>query len=583
MRTGPSLKPFVVLSFIVAAGAGFLAIALIVLLSNGQLYQQLLEWVALRYSADGQITEAGLMIIRKTTEILFWVTCFGAVSILALGFLLRRIQNFPQAIEPVGNPGSKNDPTAHSSRFFVLASSILLFAAAMVRFPRLFSSFSYDEIFSIQHFTEVPFFRIPFVQEGFNNHILNSLLIHFIQNFSSAEASFRLPVFAAGIFSLWLIVRLGKHIGGESVGLFALALAAASPYHLWYSTLARGYMLGLFLGLFGLWILSTASMPPRPRSLWLFGVSQVLAVWAMPTLVLLPLSLAGMLMASHFSSIRRMTGIDASSPTGRAWLAASLWTLVVAFALNFQMVPFILRLVAEIEGMAFGASLSGAASASWFGSPRFASALFGSILGLSVFGFLGFLQRKEGQREWRQRFISAFFAFSIVLFVATPTPPRIHAMAFAGLVLLGALGIQTLIRWVVLSRVVVLFIVGLIGLSSWSEVIASYRGVPLQGLREAVQVAESRLPQEGLILTSGFSQQELGYYTHRSTRWISAAEDPAFVVASHPAACYLRLYANLDPEDPVLGYFKNQGSPVATVLGSGDSIAVWCFAEGKWL
>ena len=253
------------LATLLAVGAGVGGMLCGVIRGNERLFQRLLHLVAGWYSPDGAISPAGVAIIRRTVELMIWGAAVTAAWASVVACSLRRILSggvLADAMRVAAR--SVSPPLSWREGAAVLAA---IGAAGAMRLPGLFASLQYDEIFSLQHFASLPTLNIVFAQEGFNNHILNSMLLRLLRHLSSSEAWLRLPVFLAGMASLWLFFRLGRSLGGRLVGWLALALAMVSPYHLWYSTMARGYMLSVCLSLFGLRVLVTAEQPPKRSAL----------------------------------------------------------------------------------------------------------------------------------------------------------------------------------------------------------------------------------------------------------------------------------------------------------------------------
>lgn len=585
------LHGFLWLAVITAIGAALLCVGVVAVLHQGAAFRRLLQVVVRHYSPDGQLSPAGVAIITRTIEILAWAS--GVLTVLAgvVAQCLRRIlrgPRVPDGVSPRADLQRASGPSWWSPSVPVALAAVMLVLGAAVRIPGLFTSLLYDEIFSIQQFAMRPLAHIPFVQEGFNNHILNSLFLHTILRWSSAEALLRLPIFLAGMGSVWLFFQIGRRLGGSLTGLFAAWLAVTSPYHVLYSTLARGYMLGLFFTLLGVWVLMKAKQPPHPRSLWGFGLSQVLASWAMPTAAATCLVLAMCLLLAAFPLGRRLVGIDPRSPTGSAWLVTALCTVSVVGLVNVQMIPFLLRVLAEAQMLALGGALAGAAS--WFGIMQRGTMLAALGVGVVGLGVAALLKHARDAGDWRQRVLLVLACLTITIFLTSGYPARIQFIAFLGFVVLAAAGLHTLV--VAGSRVLVhgrsvaagtlsLLVLVAVTMSSWPELVQAARGSPRQDVRGAVRLAESLLPPEGAIVTSGFSNREIGYYATRPVRLLAPTENPAALFASTNDFCYFRLFERTDNVDPVFVYFTQQaGPPGMTVSGVDDPIAMWCFVRG---
>ena len=402
-----ALRRFAWLVVVLSVGAGLGATLCAAALAVHPLFDWLAARVVERYSADGVVSHDGLIWIRGAIASLGRVLLMLAVTAGAAAALLARlargtpVPDAPQAAE-ADHPEGWWTP-ARSAR----AALLIVGIAAAIRLPRLFTSLFYDEIFTIQHFVTRPFFTIPFAQMGANNHILNSLLLYPLVRISSAEALVRLPAYLAGLVSLWLFFRVGQWMAGGLVGLLALLAAAASPYHLWYSTLARGYMLGLCLSLVGFLMVLRAGAPPARLSRWTFGISQVFASWATPTAALAPAALAGFLLLGALPSWRSRAGIDPRAPTGSAWLVTSLWTCLAVGLANLPMLPFLILQASRSEAR-FGGSL--VEGSEWLGVFSHGTLAVAAGIGLVVAGGLTGMTRVWNRKPWPVRWVVSVLA-----------------------------------------------------------------------------------------------------------------------------------------------------------------------------
>ena len=162
-------------------------------------------------------------------------------------------------------------------------------------------------------------------------------------------------------------------------------------------------------------------------------------------------------------------------------------------------------------------------------------------------------------------------------------------MAFAGGVLLSAAGIQWLLDCVAFAvpgsarawvgGIASLAMLAMAMMMSWGALVESARGTPRQDVRQAVAWAESLLPTQGVIYTSGFTEREIAYYATRPVRRIIPTADPAGLVATREPLCYFRLYGDR-ANDPILDYFRSSGPPGVVIPGMDDRIAIWCFKDG---
>ena len=98
--------------------------------------------------------------------------------------------------------------------------------------------------------------------------------------FGTSEAGLRSLSALIGTLTIPVLFAAGSALAGRRVGLVAAALAATSPYLVWYSQEARAYALLVLLGAasLALWV----RVLDRPRTAWLaaWAVTSALAVWA---------------------------------------------------------------------------------------------------------------------------------------------------------------------------------------------------------------------------------------------------------------------------------------------------------------
>jgi hypothetical protein len=565
-----------------AAAAAFWTLAL----QTEAGFQALLARISAWYSADGVVTPEGEALLRQTLALARTASLLAACWAATASWLLFRLSAAPGAAAP--EEARRTVPTASADarrwRWWALG---LILAAAVIRVPRLSTSLMYDEIFTVQHFATLPSWQVFFRQIESNNHALNSLLLHGVLSWSSNEALLRLPTYAAAVASLWLFFLVGGRLGGPAAGLLAAGVAAASPFHLWYSSLARGYMLGLCASLAGIAFLLHDPDGRGRRSLWGFGISQVLASLAMPTLLLLPAMLATCLLGAALAPWRRFIGCDPRSGGGARWLSASLWTLTAGALVNAPMAPFLLYRVGHSSHTLGGSPVEGA---EWLA--LFSHGAAGAAIALSlIVAGAGWLCCRWTELGWPSRALMLTWASGSLAFFASPSPARVHLVAFEALVLMLALSGPMLARLAarlgapqpvsaVLAAAVVLALT--LG-SSWRPLALAAEGYPFQDVRGAVRAAREALSGGGEIVTSGFTAREIGYYAGaEGVRVLTAAEHPERLVRGSEPFCYFRLYPEFGGEDPVFRFFQQTAPPTRTVEGR-EPIAMWCAADGAMM
>ncbi|MCC5874820.1 MAG: glycosyltransferase family 39 protein [Candidatus Sumerlaeia bacterium] len=116
-------------------------------------------------------------------------------------------------------------------------------AGLFVRMAHLARPIQNDEAATVLEFVVVPV-KTLLTSYSLNNHLLNSFLtkvsIHF---FGLTETSVRFPVLVAGMLSIVMVALVGARLWSMRVGLLAAAMVAFSPFTIYYSVTARGYML----------------------------------------------------------------------------------------------------------------------------------------------------------------------------------------------------------------------------------------------------------------------------------------------------------------------------------------------------
>lgn len=166
--------------------------------------------------------------------------------------------------------------------------AVLLAATAAHRWPRLSHSFWGDESLAMAAYVQDHYIassaerklgplklkKVPWVATWFgdwetgNNHYLFTVLSraslerwrrwNHRARHEFSETAARVPAFAGGLGLLAAVALVGRRLGAPRAGLLGAALLAVHPWHLRYSTEARGYsLMGMFFCL-SLWALIPA-------------------------------------------------------------------------------------------------------------------------------------------------------------------------------------------------------------------------------------------------------------------------------------------------------------------------------------
>lgn len=125
----------------------------------------------------------------------------------------------------------------------------ILLLAAFTRIPYLFTgSYAHDELsalyrIQVAHFTDL------FSHEGLTDAhppLVQVFLYAYTSLFGTQEWVVRLPFVLMGLWSIYLVYRIGKKYYSKEAGLFTAAVMAVSQLFIFHSLMARPYSPGLF-------------------------------------------------------------------------------------------------------------------------------------------------------------------------------------------------------------------------------------------------------------------------------------------------------------------------------------------------
>ena len=143
----------------------------------------------------------------------------------------------------------------------------------------------YDEALTFNEFASRPlYYALSFYPDP-NNHLLNTLLMHFSAGaLGSAPWVLRLPAFVAGVLLVPATYALAQLLYGPRAAFLSAVLVAVSSYLVEYSTNSRGYTLQAlgFVALLGLVIVAVRR--DSPTALLLAALVAALGAYAVPTM-----------------------------------------------------------------------------------------------------------------------------------------------------------------------------------------------------------------------------------------------------------------------------------------------------------
>ena len=157
-----------------------------------------------------------------------------------------------------------NDPERLLKLFIVLIVAV----AAMLRFRNIFSALEYDEIWTLENFSNLPVFKLLTELALPNNQPLNSLFVKLTALLNAPVWTIRLHSLIAALLTLPLTGFIAYILSGKSkiAGAACMFFMALSAPDIAYATLARGYALQVFfLALYGAGLASTGSLRPTGK------------------------------------------------------------------------------------------------------------------------------------------------------------------------------------------------------------------------------------------------------------------------------------------------------------------------------
>ena len=164
-----------------------------------------------------------------------------------------------------------NTDAAGTSRTEKLAFAAILLAALALRAWNLAGqSFTMDELYDLR-LARCDASEIIFRADGFPP--LYALVLRGWLAAFSADVAARWLSVLFGLCSVFFVWRLGRRIGGAASGLWAAAILAVAPIHVYYSQEARAYGLYLLWAAAALWAFFRARQSDRPGDWAVFAVT----------------------------------------------------------------------------------------------------------------------------------------------------------------------------------------------------------------------------------------------------------------------------------------------------------------------
>ena len=243
----------------------------------------------------------------------------------------------------LGNPRLRFDKT-----FWILLALICIIAG-IIRWPKMSLSYWGDEGWAVAPYVygkhvpldpEIPqgplkFKPVSWLNTAFDdrtcgNHYLFSLAqratlatwrwTQGLPDDAFDETISRLPPFAAGLGALIALAAMLRWLGRPGAGLAAALLMALHPWHLRYSTEARGYSLMLFFLIVTCWLGFIALRKGGWRWWLAFGLAEFLCMYSWKG-VMYPLAAANLVLFAWIcrGQLSHSPGQNACVRSGAAW------------------------------------------------------------------------------------------------------------------------------------------------------------------------------------------------------------------------------------------------------------------------
>ncbi len=161
------------------------------------------------------------------------------------------------------------------------------------------------------------------------------MLLHYWRALGDGDFTLRLLSAILGTLSIWILYRIGSYLFGRPIGLIAALILAVSPFHIWYSQLARMYA--------AVFLFSLVALDALVRLLREGRASHWLAYVAAAVLSIYTDHGALLALAAHNVAVAALYLRRAGPPLGRWVLAQAAIAL-----LYLPWVPVLLRIVFQL-------------------------------------------------------------------------------------------------------------------------------------------------------------------------------------------------------------------------------------------
>ena len=218
--------------------------------------------------------------------------CLLVVCAISLALLKRQLRDFLVGVPPewprIGRSLRVLFPPGIETLLEIGAVLTVLGMGVILRVWHLERPVHYDEAATYLMFATQPLHRALSNYSYPNNHLFNTLLIHFsIRAFGDTTFALRLPAFFAGCLTIPMSWFAGRVLYGRLAGILTAGCVAGLPTFIEYSVNARGYALQwvFILAMICCGVILIAN--PSFKTAWLaFVTAGVAGLYCIPTMVI---------------------------------------------------------------------------------------------------------------------------------------------------------------------------------------------------------------------------------------------------------------------------------------------------------
>jgi mannosyltransferase len=208
-------------------------------------------------------------------------------------------------------PGPGGDVGARTALVALVAITAL---AVAVRLFHLDSGLWLDEIVTVDDYADRSLGTIFTSYEGANNHLLNSVLVHWaIAAFGHEDWAIRLPAAVFGVLAVPSLYWVARGVMRRLPSLLAALALAVAYQHVFFSQNARGYAASMLFGLLATGLLLRSLRTDTWWAWVLYVPAAALCVIAVPTGAFVLVGHAGVVVAALVIMARR-SGVAVARP-----------------------------------------------------------------------------------------------------------------------------------------------------------------------------------------------------------------------------------------------------------------------------